>query len=551
MIKIIYYLFVLTFAFIASKGVCINLPTNDARNLSISSFPQLKLWLRADTGLTLSVDSVVTSWQDLSPSNILFSSPSAAQQPVWRDSANYINNKPTIHFDGVNDALLSQTNLSLGNNKTTILLVAKINVKTFYGHLACYGAGNAGDWNLRLVDNSGRLSLTNAESNNGAGVNAGSPIGITSDLSNEPYTFLLASIDPATSIFTIEENFELKSSASQQFSFAPSNPFSLGYRDGALFANMDLAEIMIFNEELSSAEWDDLKTYLQYRYSHGVTLPQDIYNSYRFCDTTVSVNNNDFTNYKWNNNPNDTLTAITVNTPGTYFVEATDVFGFLSYDSINVFFNTPILVSDTTICNGAVFSANASVAGNYNYSWNDGTLTPTLSTNLAGNYTCTITDSLGCSYVSDTIHVYSDDFALTASLGPDTNLCSGNSIVLTSGAQNAVSYSWSDGSTNTSLVINNTGTYSLNVTNAYGCNAADNINVTIIGVAPVADFFSGIICLNNTVQLMDSTTNSSGTLTNWLWVIDTDSLAIQNPFYTFNSTGNHSVSLVATNDIGC
>jgi hypothetical protein len=84
----------------------------------------LKLWLKADAGITLN-GSAVTQWSDQSGNNVNASQPTAGQQPVLVASA--VNGKPAVKFDGVNDYLTFtlQTN---GLTGATLILVSQSDI---------------------------------------------------------------------------------------------------------------------------------------------------------------------------------------------------------------------------------------------------------------------------------------------------------------------------------------------------------------------------------------------------------------------------------------
>jgi len=63
-------------------------------------------------------------------------------------------------------------------------------------------------------------------------------------------------------------------------------------------------------------------------------------------------------------------------------------------------------------------------------------------------------------------------------LGKDITICQGNPLVLLPG--NYSSYRWQDGNTNSTYTVNVAGIYSVSVTDANGCEAADTILITTL-----------------------------------------------------------------------
>lgn len=118
----------------------------------------LKLWLRADDGLTLN-GNAVSAWADQGPagSNVAQSSP--ANQPIYNSSSNLINFNPSLSFDGAND-FLRPTSPIFGTgsiNYTTFGLVSS-NINS--GNRYWLSDGSAACNNGVAFGHSG-LSLTN------------------------------------------------------------------------------------------------------------------------------------------------------------------------------------------------------------------------------------------------------------------------------------------------------------------------------------------------------------------------------------------------------
>lgn len=95
----------------------------------------------------------------------------------------------------------------------------------------------------------------------------------------------------------------------------------------------------------------------------------------------------------------------------------------------------------------------------------------------SGNYTQTLMNELGCDSI---INIQLTVFPKSLThLGHDTTICSGESIVLLPGNYNQ--YLWNDGSTQNNLVVTDTGTYWVQVTDNNLCEQRDSI--TIVGAA--------------------------------------------------------------------
>lgn len=114
----------------------------------------------------------------------------------------------------------------------------------------------------------------------------------------------------------------------------------------------------------------------------------------------------------------------------------------------------------------------------YTYLWPNGDTTATTTHLAPGTYLARVEDYNGCrAYASVTIGF--QFVAPVVSLGPDSMPCTGLPYTMDAGA-GFNSYLWSDNSTNQSLTVYTSGTYSVLVTNAQGCQNFDAINVSFV-----------------------------------------------------------------------
>ena len=135
------------------------------------------------------------------------------------------------------------------------------------------------------------------------------------------------------------------------------------------------------------------------------------------------------------------------------------------------------LGNDTTLCQGEVLNLNPVLQGvapnNLTYLWQDGSTNAQYTVTQAGVYFVEVQFG-GCSY-HDTIEVTYNPLP-TVELGPDTNLCPGESITLDGSVGLATGFLWSDNSTGSLLQVNSTGLYKITVSNSCG-TAIDSVNV--------------------------------------------------------------------------
>ena len=194
---------------------------------------------------------------------------------------------------------------------------------------------------------------------------------------------------------------------------------------------------------------------------------------------------------------------------------------------------TPPTTSILT-CNTPNIILNATGGGTY--SWSNGTAvlgtSASLSVNLPGTYTVTVTSANGC--------ISTASQSITQNILPPTAAiqipnatvltCNTTSISLT--ATGGGTYSWSNGTavvgTSATLVVTSPGTYSVTVTGANGCTAIANQiitqNISLPAAAIITPAITSLTCNTQSINLValgggtyswsNGTTNvgSSGTL---------------------------------------
>jgi len=243
-----------------------------------------------------------------------------------------------------------------------------------------------------------------------------------------------------------------------------------------------------------------------------------------------------YASYLWNDN--STLSTLTTYQSGNYTLTVTDNKGCVGSDEIKLTVNSlPVidLGNDTAIC--ADKNITLGVSGTYaSYLWNDNSTLSTLTTNQSGNYTLTVTDNKGC--------VGSDEIKLTVNslpvidLGNDTAICADKNITLGVSGTYA-SYLWNDNSTLSTLTTNQSGNYTLTVTDNKGCVGSDEINLTVNNL-PVIDLGNDtIICKEQTITL-----NAGDEYIDYLWSNGSSVKTIE-----VNKVGEYSVKVTDNN--GC
>ena len=174
------------------------------------------------------------------------------------------------------------------------------------------------------------------------------------------------------------------------------------------------------------------------------------------------------------------------------------------------------------------------------YVWNDGTIGNTLvvsPTAASTTYTCTAT--AGTSNSSSTITIATSAPTATISTSNPLVFCADTSATLTANAGTA--YSWSNGATTPSIVVDSTGTYTVAVTNADNCIATStgtSITVNPLPTPVITPLSATTFCEGDSLQLLSSLD------ANYLWnTNETDSLI------TVHTAGDYTVTL--TNIYNC
>ena len=195
-----------------------------------------------------------------------------------------------------------------------------------------------------------------------------------------------------------------------------------------------------------------------------------------FCAGTLTLNPGSFPNaiYSWQNGA--TTQTFKVRHSGTYFVTVTNSCNSVS-DTINVLITGPpqmVLGNSVKFCGGSTLHLNAQNPG-CTYVWNDGSTNQDLSVTQGGKYWVTISNA--CGTITDSINVIVEAPLNQFSLGGDTIICKGDSILLDTKSP-GVYTKWKNGSNHSSIYVKQTGDYWVEVSNSCG-SWDDTIHVEV------------------------------------------------------------------------
>ena len=543
-------------------------------NFQLSTFSQttsplpaehIQLWLRADS--VEITDGKVSKWYDLSPNNYLVQQTNASARPVVMDSA--INGHPALLFNGTSTSLTGGDILNLGTDSWTWFVVSK-NCNNNYIFSKCISGTIAGRYGLK----SNQL-VYQGENNNAYNLNYSSI--------QDSFSFSTWINDRNTNKNYIYVNKELKASGNINGSFdmtttRPVN-FYIGfgsYAASSFFFNGQIAEVIAINKSNTHIT-NNIHNYLiekyfpeyidsltEYEYGEQVSLESDILVQYSFCDTAITTAYNpDFTSYLWNTGETDSV--IHVSQPGQYSVTVTNSLGYTSTDNINVYFTDVYQMYDSTICAGdTIFWDTELISDGYSFQWfKNGIITSTeaiLPLYSTGNYYGIITDSRGCIFQTDTLHLAIDNYPISTSFEgnsampyatSDTSLCVGNTLGLATNIEETSSYIWSTGSTAPHITLTESGPYTLTSTNSRGCVAVNSIYINILGEAPEINYTVDNTCFKDYTSFFGNSHSEQG-IESYLWIIDnTDSIADQSFNHSFASTGIHNIRTIVTSNNTC
>ena len=177
--------------------------------------------------------------------------------------------------------------------------------------------------------------------------------------------------------------------------------------------------------------------------------------------------------YLWNDG--STGSAVSVSGAGSYSVTV-DLNGCAASDAINVAVFHPAsleLGPDQLHCPGESVGLGTGIAGQH--LWSTGATGSTITVSEPDLYWVRV--QVAACVVSDTVRI---DYVplVTPDLGGDRTLCEGDSVVLRIDAGDA-SFTWSNGATADSIVVAQSGTYTISV-ELQGCTASDAVHLRFL-----------------------------------------------------------------------
>ncbi|MGP8214677.1 MAG: T9SS type A sorting domain-containing protein [Bacteroidia bacterium] len=220
--------------------------------------------------------------------------------------------------------------------------------------------------------------------------------------------------------------------------------------------------------------------------------------------------------------------------------------------TINTIPSTPIVSGNSPICAGGTLNLSASSPGATSYSWtgpnsfSSATENPSITgttTADAGTYSVKATDACGTS-PANSVTVTVNTPPVVSVSGPDT-ICSGSTATLS--ANGATTYTWSTGTTGSTINVSPTVTTTYTVTGANGtCDNAKTITVTVysaptVSVSPTAPS----ICPGSSITL-----SASGAST-YTWSPAAGLSATTGSSVTATPAGTTTYTVTGISALGC
>lgn len=240
--------------------------------------------------------------------------------------------------------------------------------------------------------------------------------------------------------------------------------------------------------------------------------------------------------YNWSSG--STASSITVDTSGNYGVTVTGSNGCTNTDTEQITLlqqSAPTAIAFAPLCNQTVqLTADAGYTG---YAWSNGINAQSMQTGDAGPYTVTVTNAAGCTS-STTYNVTVLPAAPQPSLVPLSYLCQQGTVTINVGSGFA-GYSWSNGSTTSSVVVTQAGPFTVTVTDTYGCTgtASQMVNAAPTPEPEVAGSLS--ICNGGATTL-----TVSGSYNSFEWSTGATTSSVN-----IGSSGIYTVTV--TSQFGC
>lgn len=222
-------------------------------------------------------------------------------------------------------------------------------------------------------------------------------------------------------------------------------------------------------------------------------------------------------NLLWNTA--ETTQSITVNQSGNYFVVFTDVNGCTAASNsisviVDIPLQAPVLPTNVSQCGGGFILDAGFYGGSTTYLWSTGETTQTIVVNSSGTFDVQVTNSCGTVTSNQAVItiIPLPPVPVVTANGP-TTFCQGGSVTLSSSALNG--NIWSNGETTQSILVTQSGNYSVSVVGANGCSSSSNSVTVTVDVPPTSTNLGGPFVQCGGTVALDA--QNQGGSTTYLW----------------------------------
>jgi hypothetical protein len=514
----------------------------------LSDFGNIQLWFKADSGIVLQNNKVVT-WKNLADSSLSLSQFADNLRPVF--SPNGFLGEPSVLFG--NNGVASWLNFDAPFTVDSFAFFQVIHQLTTNISLQYFLSGPAKGffWG-------GTFSGCNIGTYDGASIFANvSPQSIVPRITGQTKTSISLTNGVVSSTFV----------AGNQL--GPLTLTTLGTRADLthLRASGYCSELILFNNHINLTNKGKVINMLKTRYARPLELPYDT----QACAPSLVLsvpNNGSLSSVLWSNGSTSLQTSF-IN-PGVHWVRATTRLGVVLTDTFRIsgVFPAPLVAQSgiKPLCLGDTLSqVYMNPDPNQPWQWNTGSTSDTLQITRPGQYWLLQTDSSGCVLSSDTLEVINrvnSEIALTlAGCSGDTSLFSAQAGDLLGSP--IVFYDWDfgpNGSLDTfnlaqaATVFNQPGpqTVRLIAYNALGCPDTTALTIQVLG-SPTAQFSQPHACAGTPLPLSNQSAIPPGTnVSSYRWDFwNGQSSNLVGPILHFPDTGMYSISLKVMLANGC
>ncbi|UCA58466.1 SprB repeat-containing protein [Chryseobacterium rhizoplanae] len=243
-------------------------------------------------------------------------------------------------------------------------------------------------------------------------------------------------------------------------------------------------------------------------------------------------------------------------TTGTYKVLVKDANNNMADTQYTLVFPAELAITlsaNTIACynqsSGQVSVTATGGTGGYNYNWNTGATTPTVTGLSAGNYFVLVNDTKNCK-VSGSVQIQGPDQLLINDLSVQNPICfganNGEIKIEVSGGKAPYNIVWSNGVTGLNNTSIPSGVYTVTVTDANGCSIFRNYTLTD-PTQLIVDLGKDItLCLGDTQTYNVAISDPAAT---YQWKDQNGNIISTNPSITLSNAGTYTILI--TDSKGC